>query len=126
MDFSTEELADFRATQESHMMDLVVRQAYSATQNSYNEDVVTYTDQTAQDCGLDMRPGNERYTQNYTAIEYDATMRLPITTTIDARDRLKVTKRFGETLATPLVYEIVGPVERGPSGIRLVLKRVEA
>jgi head-tail adaptor len=126
MDFSADELADFRTSQVGHMMDTVVRQVYSATQNSYNEDVVTYTDQTAIKCGLDMRPGSERHTSNYTALEYDATMRLPITTTIDARDRLKVTKRFGETLTTALVFEIVGPVQRGPSGIRLLLKRVEA
>ena len=126
MDFSTEELTNFRSTQTNHMMDTVVRQVYSATSNSYNEDVVTYTDQTAIDCGLDMRPGSERHTQSYTALEYDATMRLPITTTINARDRLKVTKRFGETLSTALVFEIVGPVQRGPSGIRLLLKRVEA
>ena len=126
MDFSTDELADFRTSQENHLMDTVVRQAYSATSNSYNEDVVTYTDQTAIKCGLDMRPGSERHTLNYTALEYDATMRLPITTTVDARDRMKVTKRFGETLATALVFEIVGPVQRGPSGIRLLLKRVEA
>ena len=126
MDFSTEELTNFRSTQTNHMMDTVVRQVYSATSNSYNEDVVTYTEQTAIDCGLDMRPGSERHTQSYTALEYDATMRLPITTTIDARDRLKVTKRFGETLSTALVFEIVGPVQRGPSGIRLLLKRVEA
>jgi len=126
MDFSTDELTNFRSAQTGHMMDTVVRQVYSATSNSYNEDVVTYTDQTAIDCGLDMRPGSERHTQSYTALEYDATMRLAITTTIDARDRLKVTKRFGETLTTALVFEIVGPVQRGPSGIRLLLKRVEA
>src|SRR5574343_1272839 len=108
MDFSADELTGFRATQTGHMMDTVVRQAYSATQNSYNEDVVTYTDHTAIKCGLDMRPGSERHTSNYTALQYDATMRLPITTTIDARDRLKVTKRFGETLTTALVFEIVG------------------
>ena len=126
MDFSTDELTNFRSAQAGHMMDTVVRQAYSATSNSYNEDVPTYTDQTAINCGLDMRHGSERHSSNYTALEYDATMRLPITTTIDARDRLKVTKRFGETLATALVFEIVGPVQRGPSGIRLLLKRVEA
>jgi head-tail adaptor len=126
MDFSTDELTGFKTAQTNHMMDTVVRQTYSATSNSYNEDVVTYTDQTAIKCGLDMRPGSERHTSNYTALEYDATMRLPITTTIDARDRLKITKRFGETLTTALVFEIVGPVQRGPSGIRLLLKRVEA
>lgn len=126
MDFSADELTGFRATQTDHMMDTVVRQVYSATSNSYNEDIVTYTDQTAIDCGLDMRPGSERHTSNYTALQYDATMRLPITTSINPRDRLKVTKRFGETLSTALVFEIVGPIQRGPSGIRLLLKRVEA
>jgi len=126
MDFSTDELTNFRSAQTGHMMCTVVRQAYSATSNSYNEDVVTYTDQTAIKCGLDMRQGSERHTQSYTALEYDATMRLPITTTIDAKDRLKVTKRFGETLTTALVFEIVGSVQRGPSGIRVLLKRVEA
>ena len=124
--FTAAELANFRSTQQNHMMDTVVRQVYSATQNSYNEDVITYTDQTAIACGLDMRHGGERHNQNYTALEYDATMRLPIATTIDARDRMKVTKRFGETLSTALIFEIVGPVQRGPSGIRLLLKRVEA
>ena len=126
MDFSADELTNFRSAQTDHMMDTVVRQIYSATSNSYNEDIVTYTDQTAIDCGLDMRPGSERHTSNYTALQYDATMRLPITTSINPRDRLKVTKRFGETLSTALVFEIVGPIQRGPSGIRLLLKRVEA
>ena len=127
MDFSTEELTNFRSAQTGHMMDTVVRMVYTPNINSYNEDNPTYPDQAGTiKCGLDMRPGSERYTQSYTALEYDATMRLPITTTINARDRLKVTKRFGETLSTALVFEIVGPVQRGPSGIRLLLKRVEA
>ena len=127
MDFSADELTGFRSTQTGHMMDSVVRQVYTANINSYNEDNPTYPDQAGTiDCGLDMRPGSERHTSNYTALQYDATMRLPITTTINARDRLKVTKRFGETLTTALVFEIVGPVQRGPSGIRLLLKRVEA
>jgi len=125
MDFSTSELTDFRTAQTGHMMDTVVRQVYSETSDSYNADVPTYTDQTAIDCGLDMRPGYERHSENYTVVEYDATMRLAITTTIDARDRMKVTKRFGETLEIPLVYEIISPVQRGPSGIRLLLKRRE-
>jgi len=125
MDFSADELTGMRTAQTDHMMDSVVRQVYSATQNPMNEDVVTYTDAAVQDCGLDMRPGAERHSANYTALEYDATMRLAITATIDARDRMKVTKRFGETLSTALVFEIVGPVQRGPSGIRLLLKRIE-
>ena len=119
------DLLNMRAVNEMTMHDTCVRQVYSATSNSMNEDVVTYTDQAAIACGLDMRPGSERHSQSYTSLEFDATIRLPVTTTIDPRDRLKITKRYGETLATALVFEIVGPVQRGPSGIRLALKRVE-
>jgi hypothetical protein len=107
------------------MMDTYVPQVYSRTFDAVGQASVTYTDGTAAICGLDMRPGTERHTNANTLMQYDATLRLPITATPDAKDRVKITKRFGETLATALVYEIVGPIQRGPSGIRLLLKRVE-
>jgi len=122
--FTSDELSGFRTAQTDHMMDTCVIQAYSSTQNSYGEEVVTYTDGTALACGLDMRPGNERHSTQYTTTEYDATIRLPIATAPDVRDRIKITKRFGETLSTVLVFEITGPIQRGPSGIRMQLKKV--
>jgi hypothetical protein len=123
--FTTDELTGLRDAQSEHMMDTYVPQAYSRTFNAVGEPVVTYTDGTAAGCGLDMRPGSERHGPGNTLLEYDATVRLPVTATPNARDRVKITKRFDETLATALVYEIVGPIQRGPSGIRLLLKRVE-
>ena len=69
-----------------------------------------------------MRPGSERHLVDKTLIEYDATVRLPITTAVGMQDRFRVTKRFGETLSTPLVFDIVGPIQRGPSGVRLLLR----
>jgi hypothetical protein len=123
--FTTDELTDMRSAQTGHMMDTYVPQVYSRTFNAVGEPVVTYTDGTSADCGLDMGPGSERHGPGNTLLEYDATVRLPVTATPDARDRVKVTKRFDETLATALVFEIVGPIQRGPSGIRLLLKRVE-
>jgi hypothetical protein len=122
--FSAGDLDFMRDIQTDHMMDTCIIQTYSSSQNSYGEEVITYTDGSAISCGLDMRPGNERHSAEYTASEYDATVRLPITTVPDMRDRIKITKRFDETLSTALVFEITGPIQRGPSGVRMQLKKV--
>ena len=123
-DFTAAELTGMRAAQTGHMMDTCTVDAYSETFNSFGEAVVTYTAGAAQDCGLDMRPGSERHDPNKTALEWDATIRLAITTAPNARDRITVTHRFGEALGTSLTFNVVGPIQRGPSGIRLLLKRV--
>ena len=126
MSFSTGDLTNMRAAQEEHMMDTCVIQAYVQTKDSHNTLVETWpADGAALSCGLDMRPGSERHGTDKTVVNYDATIRIPITTTPDPRDRLKVTKRHGEALSVPLVYNIIGPVQRGPSGNRLLLKRIE-
>jgi len=126
MTLSAEDLTNMRAVQEGKMMDTCVIQAFVQTADSYNELVETWpADSAALTCGLDMRPGSERHGVDKTVLSYDATVRIPLATTPDPRDRLKVTKRHGETLGTPLVYNIVGPVQRGPSGNRLLLKRIE-
>lgn len=124
--FTAAELADMRTAQTGHMLDTCYIQTYSRTYNSFGEPVEVWTDAaTAISCGLDMRPGRETPGEDYTSLAYDATVRLPITTTIDAKDRIKVTKRFGETLATALIFRVEGPIQRGPSGFRLILRRVE-
>jgi cytochrome b len=72
-----------------------------------------------------MKPGSEKHTKEGTIILYDAIIRLPIGTVVNAKARIKVTKRFGEVLATPVVYNVAGPDYRGVSGMRLLLKRIE-
>lgn len=124
--FSSDDLTEMRATQVAHMMDTCNLQACVQTRDSTNELVETWpVDGADLVCGLDMRPGSERHGADMTVLMYDATLRLPITAALDAKDRVKVTKRFDEALGTALVYEIVGPIQRGPSGVRLLLKRVE-
>lgn len=126
MDFTAAELAGMRSANTAHMMDTCYVQTYSRTFNSFNEPVEAWADAaSATACGLDMRPGREGHGEDKTTLEYDATIRLPITTTVDAKDRIKITKRFGETLSAALVFRIEGPVQRGPSGIRLLLRRVD-
>ncbi len=124
--FSAIDLTNMRATQDNHMMDTCKFQAVVETIDSMRELVQTWpVDGAEVVCGLDMRSGIERHQTDKTLLEYDATIRLPIASAPGHKDRIKVTKRFGEALGAALVYEIVGPIQRGPSGVRLLLKRVE-
>lgn len=54
----------------------------------------------------------------------DAVARLPIATTLDNRDRIKVTHRHGVALDPQPVYEIIGEPARGPSALVLYLRLV--
>ena len=125
-DFTAAELTAFRLHQDNHMMDTGNVQPSTETGDTFGQEVETWpTNSDDIACGLDMRPGSERHGVDKTVIEYDATVRLHIETTVDLRDRFRITKRFDETLDTALVFRIVAPPQRGPSGIRLLLKRIE-
>jgi hypothetical protein len=123
---STAELTRLRSAQESAMFDTGNIQPRTQTLDSFEQAVETFPTNSADlVCGLDMRSGSERFGPQLTVTTYDATVRLPITTTPTVGDRFRVTKRHGETLATALVFNIISPIQRGPSGIRLLLQRVE-
>jgi hypothetical protein len=98
---------------------------YSETLDAINHPMPTWTDTVTLPCGLDMSGGVESRGSQRVAVRYDAQIRLPLTTTYDLRDRIRVTKRFGKTLATPLVYEIAAPQEQGPSGLVFNLKKLD-
>ncbi|OGO12732.1 MAG: hypothetical protein A2Y53_04875 [Chloroflexi bacterium RBG_16_47_49] len=124
--FDADDLTGMRSTQDGHMQDECVTQARVQTADTYNQLIDTYpVDSAAIICGLDMRPGIERHMPDGNTVTYDATIRLPIATVVLTTDRIKITKRFGETLAVPLVYEIMSPIQRGPSGLRYALRRLE-
>ena len=124
--FTTDDLQAMRSCQDLHMLDTAVIQNRVQTVDTFGQMVETYpTDSAAIICGLDMRPGVERHTPDGNTVTYDATIRLPIATVVLTTDRIKITKRFGETLTVPLVYEIMSPLQRGPSGLRFALRRLE-
>lgn len=123
--FTGDELTAMRETQVSSLMDRCVIEHYGETANAYNEMIATYADGVEMWCGLDMRPGSERHNNKLVSLVYDATLRLAIDAVVDARDRIRITERFGEAVADELVYEIAGPVQRGPSGVRILLKKVD-
>ena len=123
---STSELTRLRDDQESCMFDTGNLQPRIQTQDGYGQAVETFPSNSADTiCGLDMQPGSERFTPDMSVTIYDATLRLPITATAAVGDRFRITKRHGQTLSSALVFNIVSPIRRGPSGIRLFLQRVE-
>lgn len=123
--FTASELAGMRTAQDGHMLDTAYLRVYSETQNSFGEMIGAYAESgTSTACGLDMRPGSERHQDDKTVTTYDATMRLPITANPNPRDQYRVSARFGEALATSLIFEVLSPIQRGPSGVRVLLRKV--
>lgn len=122
--FTADELAYLRATQDGHMMDTCVIQTHAYTDNTYNEQVESWKDGKETACGLEMTAGNERHGSDASTLVYDATLRLPIGTTANIKDRIKITKRHGAVI-TPIIFDVVGTVQRGSSGNRILLKVLE-
>lgn len=123
--FRTDQLDHMREVQKQHMQDRCIIQTCTQTANSYGELIETFTDDEIIECGLDMSPGSERRGRDNMVIEWDAVLRLRIDRVPDPKDRIKITERHGEELSTPFIYEIVSPIQRGASGIRIMLRRIE-
>jgi hypothetical protein len=119
------QLSHFRERQALSLMDTCRKLVYSRTFNSFNEPVVTYAEDTMDTpCGIEQKSGREVSRDKDTIIVYDAIIRLPIIFTIDEKDRIRLTKKYGERLDNYIDYDVVSPIQRGPSGIRLLLKKV--
>lgn len=124
-DFTAQDLASMREAQYGHMQDSGYFQALTRTYNSYGEEVNFWTDIGSEiSCGLEMMSGSEIQASDKTIVEYDAVLRVAINELPSELYRFRVTKRHKESLATPLVFDIVSPVQRGVSGNRILLKKV--
>jgi len=117
------ELSRMQANQVESLMDTCVIQVYSETIDSYGQPTATYTDESAIDCGLNMNSGRENWRTDMTVTRIDATLRLPLETIIKSTDRVKVTHRFGAAI-TAIVFEVIGAIRRGPSGLSVDLLQV--
>lgn len=115
-----------RATQVNHMQDTCIIQTCTQTVDSYGQPIESFADGQPIECGLEMGAGSERFGTDKTLVEYDAVLRLSVSRVPTELDRIKITKRFEETLGSPLVYKIVSPIRKGVSGIRILLRRVES
>ena len=123
--FSADELSGMKTAQEAHMMDEVVRMAWSSAKDALNADVPAWTDGIILMCGIDMTGGSEQRDGGRIVVRWDVRIRLPLGTTLDLRDRFRIKSRFGQAVLSGTVYEVITPPEEGPSGIVLNLRKVE-
>jgi len=94
--------------------------AYSSSTDAYGNPSPTYTAGSAIACGVKyIKPGEVQGTGEVPVIH--ARVRLPLDTTITEEDRVQVTKRYG-TAITAQTFDVVGPVERGPSALVVNLR----
>lgn len=121
--FSTAELASLQTAQEGHMMDTCVRLVYTpGVADAYGKPAESWVDGATLSCGF--YPGRSSEVMHWTEVVLsEAQIRLPITTSLNNRDRLRVTHRHGVAI-TAETYEIVGQPLRGPSGLLLNLRKV--
>lgn len=122
--FTATELTRMRSTQDGAMQDTCRIGAYTATDDGYNLPDVTYVYGVEVICGLELVNPNEEHASGEVPV-IDARLRLPIGTAIDEHDRIRVEQRYNEEITTPQVFEIEGPVKRGPSGLVLDLRLVD-
>ena len=129
MTFSEDQLAAMRATQALVMGHACQVGTIATTQNSIGELVAAapaYGRELA--CGFQMLAptaiGAEFRTADGSVVRADAVLRLPYGTAVTTSDVVKVTKRHGETITSPLVYEVLGLPAVGASGILCYLRQV--
>ena len=118
------QLTQMRTSQADLMGDTCQIGTYSAgTADSHGYVPGAYTYATAIDCGLEWKGANEEHTELMNVSNADAMLRVPHTTAINIRDRVKLTKRYGTDI-TDLVFEVESIVRRGPTASLVMLRRV--
>lgn len=97
--------------------------AYSETQDVRGELTATYTAGSEVTCAF--RPGaSAESAGDATKATATAEIWLPLATTVTRRDRIRVTKLWGETLATPLEYGVVGDPRKDVGRLILQVREV--
>ncbi len=128
--FSARELGRLQATQNGAMQDLCRigtfqgdhTDAYGLPDGTAAADLWVYGD--AVICGFQhLSPHEEQQLGQVPVV--NGKIRLPLGTTISNVDRIRIEKRYGVVLGTPEIYEIEGPVVRGPSGLQVNVRVVD-
>ena len=119
------DLVIMRAAQTQSLQDTCVVQAQSVAANSVGELIETFTDGAAIACRYVPASGAESHRPDSTIVTMPAMVRLPLGTALTPKDRIKITKRFGETLTTALVFGVADAGTQGPTCITVMLKDVD-
>lgn len=106
------------------MQDICSIDAYSVSYDSFGDAVETWIPSSGIACGLEMAGGKETYKGQLIVLNIDAIIRLPLDTTVNVKDRITISQRFGVAISG-LQFEVVDFPKRGPSGLVVGLKRIE-
>ncbi len=122
--FQAAELTRMQATQETAMQDTCQILTYANSgADAYGIPTPSYTAGAALACGFEpLNPSEAHGTAEVPLL--DGRFRLPVDTVIRSKDRIELTHRYGEALAASQLYELSGPVKRGPSGLVVGVKLV--
>jgi len=114
--FTSGELEGFKATQLESLQDTCNLEKYTVTFNSYGEPISSYVVQSGIACGVNMTGGKEFYKGSLIETDTDATIRFPLSTDINIKDRITITKRYGVTVSG-LTFEVKQEPRQGISGL---------
>jgi len=124
---TTADLAAMRSAQSAAMQDRCTLRIWAPTVDAFGSEVAGWTERTGVACGLDVTGARqkERRRADGTVVVAQAVVRLALADGegLTAQDSIMITHRHGEALASPLVFGIDGPVERGPTAV--VVRLVE-
>lgn len=123
--FSTAELTALREAHTAHYNDTCQIGVLSTTQDTTGYPAPTWTYGSTIECGFDPAGGREREGADKTVLRSDATLRLPIGTSVNQKDRVKIISRHGSTLSPAETYQVTSLAMRGPSGLVLDLVKVD-
>lgn len=106
------------------MQDECTIDRYSVTYDTLGDEIKVFTPSSGVACGVKFTTTKETYKGEYTSLNIDAIIRLPIDTEISPLDRLTITKRFG-VVQSGIQYSINGNPLQGVSCIEVMVNRVE-
>lgn len=107
-----------------YFKDTCVIKVITYSVDSYREITDSATDSAATACQLIYQPGTEMKDGDNITLAYDASIRLPIGTTISAKDRVSITHRYGTALGTTILFEVLSPPRTTTLCVQANLKKV--
>ena len=130
MTLTTGALARLRGAYGDWMLDTCVHQTRGTSQDAYGQLVETYSDALTYACGVDLTSSQassrEIRQADQTIVQTDGVLRLPLSAlgVVSAKSRIRLTKRYGETLGAALTFEVEGEPRPGPLGLICDLRRL--
>ena len=130
MSLTTGALSRLRGAYGDWRLDTCVHQTRGTSQDAHGQLVETYSDALTYACGVDLTSSQassrEIRQADQTVVQTDGVLRLPLSAlgVVSAKDRIRLTKRTGETLAAAITYEIEGEPRPGVLGLICDLRRV--